>query len=284
MTEVPEHLLRRSRERRAALGLGGGSEGGAEAPASKPAESEASATAVEKAPASAPATPEPAAPATPPPPTPPYLEAALERKRIPYWAMPVLAFLPIWAIIYAGSLSPADTGGPTQLSLGAEIYAAQCAACHGPSGGGGVGRPLSGGDVLKTFPNIEQQLEFVAIGSDGVGLGNPYGDPDREGGAHISGGFNGNIMPAFGSSLTEEELLAVVRHEREVLSGEELESDQFAADGTRNWSTGEPMLDASTGLLITPDGEPLFDEEGKAIMVAGTGGAANAGQLNPADE
>ena len=137
MTEVPEHLLKRSRDRRAALGLGGG--GGGEAPAtpSEPAEGGAE---VEPAGATAAAAPAAAAPAeveaTPPEPVPPYVEAALRRKRIPFWAMPVVGLLPIWIILYAGSLSPADTGELTQLDLGAEIYAANCSTCHGPTGDG----------------------------------------------------------------------------------------------------------------------------------------------------
>ena len=105
MTEVPDHLLKRSRDRRAALGLGGG---GDDSPAA-----EASATdtgsAVEPATPTAAARPAavatPGVPAaTPPEPLAPYVEAALRRKRIPFWAMPVLAFLPVWAILYAGSL------------------------------------------------------------------------------------------------------------------------------------------------------------------------------------
>jgi mono/diheme cytochrome c family protein len=223
----------------------------------------APATAAAKPAAAAPASPEPAAP---PPPPPPYIEAAIRRKRIPYWAMPVLALLPIWAIFYAGSLSPADTGEATPLDLGAEIYSSQCAACHGGSGGGGVGRPLDAGQVLATFPTIESQLQFVAVGTAGIGAGNPYGDPDREGGPHIAGDF-GN-MPAFGESLTGEELLAVVRYEREVLSGEELQEDEIGEGGTRNWSTGEAMINEG-GELISPAGEDLFGEDGSLSYQAG---------------
>lgn len=280
MTEVPEHLLRRSQERRAALGLGGG--GGGEAAPAASSDEPAKSTEVDKAPAStAPAeAPTPAAPAPAPPP-PPYIEAALKRKRIPYWAMAMLAFLPFWAILYAGSLSPADTGGPTQLSLGGEIYASQCAACHGASGGGGVGRPLANGEVLKTFPTITQQLEFVAIGTAGVGMGVPYGNLDREGGPHTGGSFNGNAMPAFGESLTGAELLAVVRHERETLSGEVVPEEQLGEGGVLLWPSGEPMVDAA-GELVTPSGQPLFTPEGRiSVEVAATGGAAAPGQAGP---
>jgi mono/diheme cytochrome c family protein len=282
VTEVPEHLLKRSRDRRAALGLGGsggGGEGGA-----PPAE-QAAAPSTEVAPAApaTAATPAAAAPAeveTAPPakPLPPYVQASLTRPRIPIWAMPVLALLPVWAIIYALTLSPADTGEPDPLDLGAEIYAARCASCHGGGGGGGVGRPLAGGEVLKTFPDIESMLEFVWIGSDGYGIGVPYGDPNREGGQHVTGGYNGNKMPAFKDVLTPAELLAVVRHEREVLSGEQLAPNQLDENLQRLRENGDPLIDEN-GELVTPDGQPLFDENGRlTIQVAGAPGGGEGGQ------
>ena len=141
MTEVPEHLLKRSRDRRAALGLGGG-----DAPAGEAGESGAEVEATTASPATAAAAPAAVTPAEvevkPPEPPPPYVEAALRRKRIPFWAMPIVGLLPLWIILYAGSLSPAATGGPTELTLGATIFATKCASCHGAGGGGGVGRPL----------------------------------------------------------------------------------------------------------------------------------------------
>jgi mono/diheme cytochrome c family protein len=284
VTEVPEHLLKRSRDRRAALGLGGGDAGGAEAPPADAASAAPSSggTAVEPAGPTAAARPAAAAPAeveaAPPPPPPPYVQAALNRKKIPFWAMPVLGILPVWAILYAGSLSPADTGELTQLDLGAEIYANRCASCHGGGGGGGVGRALSDGEVNKTFPDIESMLEFVAIGTEGVGVGVGYGDPDREGGQHLGGSYNGNLMPAFAGVLTDEELLAVIRHEREVLGGEVLTAEQEGEGGTRNSTGGEPLLD-DAGELVTPDGEPLLDEEGRlTIQIAGAAGGSVGGQ------
>jgi mono/diheme cytochrome c family protein len=278
VTEVPEHLLKRSRDRRAALGLGGAGGDVAATPA-EPATTgaeveQAAPIAAAKPAAAAPAEVEPKAPE----PLPPYVEAALTRKRIPFWVMPILGLLPVWAILYAGSLSPAKVGQVSQLDLGAEIFAARCASCHGGGGGGGVGRPLAGGEVLKTFPDIESQLEFVAIGSDGVGIGNGYGDPNREGGQHIAGSYNGNKMPAFREVLTDAELFAVVRHERETLSGEKLEGKAAGEGGTRLTSDGKPYLDAA-GKLITPSGEPLLDEKGKlTIEIAGASSGAAGGQ------
>jgi len=251
LTEVPEHLLKRSQDRRAALGLGGGDAAGGAA-ASPSASTEVAAT-TSAAPVAA-AAPVPEI-VTAPEPVPAYVQASLNRKRIPIWAMPVLAFLPVWAVIYAQTLSPPPKTELSQLDLGAEIYST-CAGCHGGSGGGGAGRPLADGEVLKTFPNIANQLEFIRLGSAGFQGG--YGNPDREGGQHVSG-ETGAQMPAF-AALTDAELLEVTRHERETLSGEEgtFEED---AEGNRLWPNGEPMLDASDA-LVWDDGEPMFDADG----------------------
>ncbi len=268
MTEVPEHLLKRSRDRRAALGLGGDDGGGGEdAPAAAaPAESAGSGVAAATPTAAAPAAAATPAVAPEPEPVPPYVEAAVRRKKIPIWAMPVLAFLPVWAILFLGGLSKASTGEPTQLEQGATIFAAQCASCHGAGGGGGVGRPMTDGNLVKTFPDILGQLEFVALGSAGTGPdGTPYGDPAREGGQHTTYSWNGNAMPAFGKTLTNAELLAVVRYEQEVLSGRVLDPTMVDSAGNLLYANGEPMLDSS-GQLVTPDGAPLFDADLKLTI------------------
>jgi mono/diheme cytochrome c family protein len=227
MTEVPEHLLRRSRERREALGLlpGGGGDtptapaGEAEAPAAE-AEVEAPAAA---APAPAPAAPPPVPVEEPPRPVPAHVAAALSRPKIPTWAVPVLAALPFWAIIYAGTLTVPDAADADPvLSEGRTLYEDKCAGCHGGEGGGGVGRPLDGGEVLLTFPEPEDHLAWVTNGSPEAGT--PYGDPERPGGQRVSQSEGFGAMPAFGPEgtdpLTEEEIVAVVRYEREILSGE----------------------------------------------------------------
>ena len=224
------------------------------------------------------ATPAHATVANPAAPVPPYVAASLRRKKIPLWVMPVLIFIPVWAIIYVGGLSKAATGQPTQLQEGATIFAAQCASCHGSTGGGGVGRPMTDSALIKTFPDILGQLDFVWLGSNGTGpKDTPYGDPNREGGQHLVLSYNGNPMPAFKGSLTQAQLLAVVRYEREVLSGQPIDPKQLAADGKMLWPDGKPMLDAS-GNLITPDGTALFDADGKLTIqpnwtspVGGTG-------------
>jgi mono/diheme cytochrome c family protein len=284
VTEVPEHLLKRSRDRRGALGLGGGDGGdggdatpAAAAPADEPgpgsAVAPAAATAAAKQAAAVPA--EAAEPAKP---VPPYVQAALKRKKIPLWVMPVLIFIPVWAVIYVGGLSKAASGAPTQLQAGATIFAASCAGCHGSTGGGGVGRPMTDSALIKTFPDIVGQLQFVWTGSDGAGpAGTVYGDPKREGGPHSVQSFNGNKMPNFDGTLTQTQLLEVIRYERETLSGVAADPKQVDAAGNMLWPNGKPMLDTA-GKLITPDGQPLFDADNKLTIqpnwtapVGGTG-------------
>jgi mono/diheme cytochrome c family protein len=260
VTEVPEHLLKRSRDRRAALGLGGGGDaGGGESPAAAASSSESGE--VEAAGATAAARPAAVAPLEPeaPPRIPPtYVRAALARKKIPVWAMPVLAFLPVLMVIYVNTLSKPYSNVPTQIAEGAIVFGNNCAGCHGSDGSGGVGRQLNSGQVLLTFPHLADQLEFVWIGDEGNGVGNGYGNPQRPGGQH-KGPYHGATMPAWNGALTQSDLLAVVRHERETLSGQVVPPTQIAPDGSLLWPNGTPVLNPTTGVLQDPDGNVLLD-------------------------
>lgn len=225
MTEIPEHLLKRSKERR---GAGGDAPGAAVTPA---AASTATATAsTSPEPAGKVARTEAAAPVGPPPAKPdsPVVAAYKERKKIPVWAMMTLSILPVWAFMYVRALEPptVEVAGP--LGAGATAYN-QCSSCHGGAGEGGVGYAFQNGSVTATFPHIEDQLRWVKLGSDayvaaGVEIA---GDPNREGGAHISGASG--VMPAAGAALglTDAEILAVVCHERFELGGIDHEGTEF---------------------------------------------------------
>lgn len=214
MTEVPEHLLARSRERRAALGLTGGApaEGSGDAPAAAPS----STTPATVAPSAAPAPVAAAAPAVVEEAklVPTYLRPEAAKARIPVWIMPVLAILPFWGILYVGAFGSREKAEAlTGAALGAEVYRAQgCSACHGASGEGGVGPALAGGEAAKTFPDEADHISWVKTGS-GPFKGQPYGAEDREGGQRgpATGG-----MPGF-SNLSDEEVAAVVLYEREEL-------------------------------------------------------------------
>jgi mono/diheme cytochrome c family protein len=207
VTEVPEHLLRRSRERREALGL---ATGGAPTPSgATPAPS----TPVEAAPAAAPAAP--AAPATPAaapapeaPPEPEHAPPPRPPARVPAWALPVLAALPFWAILYAGAFGERKVVDPNDPAvIGARVYrSAGCSGCHGATGGGGVGPPMAA--VKQTFPNEADHVAWIKTGSKPT-QGQPYGNSGR-----VSTGG----MPGFEGALSQQEIEAVVKYEREQLA------------------------------------------------------------------
>ena len=234
MTEVPEHLLRRSKERRAAVG--GGGEGGD--PPATPSEAPgtgAAASAIEPAGASAVApAAAAAAPVEPAKPVPPYVAAALRRPKVPKYALPVLAVLPVWALIYAGALVKHAAADPV-FDEGQKVYAANCSSCHLADGSGGTGRNLH--EVLKTFPDPADHLAWVHNGSPAAGT--PYGDPKREGGQRISQSGGYGQMPKFKDKLTEEQIAAVVHYERVEFGGEDpaLAASGGGAEGSTSSTT-----------------------------------------------
>ena len=214
MTEIPEHLLKRSKS--AKSGKTGGDAGTDDAPAS-----EASAAPVAAA-AATPAVPAENLPnldpePIPAPPEPTYVTASKARKRIPVWALPVVAVLPVWAYTFAGTMQAPPAEDPL-FEEGALFYAdAGCSGCHGGTGGGGSGYPLANGSVLETFPDPIDQMVHVARGSAEI-QGEGYG-AERADGRRVAGALS--EMPAQLDTLTLVELEMVVFHERAVLSGED---------------------------------------------------------------
>lgn len=79
------------------------------------------------------------------------------------------------------------------LVLGRDIYANRCVTCHGASGGGGTGVAINGGRLLEAYPDAEDQKAVIAAGR--------------------------GRMPSF-SSLSDEELDAVVRYTREIIDSQ----------------------------------------------------------------
>lgn len=274
MTEIPEHLLKRSRERRAALGLGGDDAGG-EAAAPKSTDVTPAAAA---APAEAPAATGPArrgaapAPAAPPPPKPlhPTVIAAQRRRRIPFWAMAALSLLPIWVFMYARAVTETAEAAEGPLGLGGEVYG-NCASCHGGTGGGGSGPAFADGEVLLTFPNIEDQIRFVYYGTSGYNIAGvqSYGDPDRPGGERITGSLG--PMPEQGATaggdLTDYQLLAVVCHERYTLGGADPTSAEWA-DEYDQWCSEDSEI--FSGLESGELGLTTLEDAIEGIIPIGT--------------
>lgn len=100
--------------------------------------------------------------------------------------------LPFVLFSAAACGSGSDTAlADPQLDLGREVYAERCASCHGVDGGGAFGPGLGGGKVVERFPRVEEHRAVVVEGR--------------------------GSMPAWGERLSDEEIDAVVRYERELL-------------------------------------------------------------------
>ena len=95
--------------------------------------------------------------------------------------------------------------------------------------------------MLQTFPHIADQLRYVYYGTEGYNAEgiDVYGNPDREGGAHVTG--ERGVMPAFGEQLTGAEIVAVVCHERYTIGGADPTSEEFA-DEYEAWCSPESPI------------------------------------------
>lgn len=114
------------------------------------------------------------------------------------------------------------------------LFARHCARCHtggwsyqdattgltpGPTGGGAYGPNLRDGSVVRQFPNIDDQIDFITNGAfptnpatvfDGpLPAFKPYGYGVRGIGQVAGGG-----MPAFSQMLTAEQIRAIAEYER----------------------------------------------------------------------
>jgi mono/diheme cytochrome c family protein len=162
----------------------------------------------------------------------PEVLAARARRRIPFWVVPVLAFLPLWAYMFHGTLEPRPLPEGDPVALGGEIFAAQCAACHGGDGGGGVAPALD--QVVAHFPDFRDQMMWVRLGSTGW-PGDTYGtDLPKRGG-----------MPGF-AALTDAELAKVVLYTRVTHAGLD-PADPAVEEELRLIAAGE-MTFAEAGL------------------------------------
>jgi mono/diheme cytochrome c family protein len=97
------------------------------------------------------------------------------------------------------------------MARGSALYASHCSTCHGGDGGGGTGPALNNGEVLKTWPKFENHVDWVNVGSTGW-PGDTYGAQNKP--------KNGG-MPGFEGQLEEEEILLIVRYEREEFGAED---------------------------------------------------------------
>jgi mono/diheme cytochrome c family protein len=240
MADIPKHLLERAAARRAALS-------GTEAPAPTASAEGAAAPAV-AAPAAAVASGGAggggvaAAAPVPSPAGPPPAPKGLGFARM--GSVFMLVALPVWLFFMFNTFSVPGASADSPEAIGARLYAANCASCHGPNGAGTdaglVGRPLYNGEADKTFPDPVEQFAFVRHGSCGTGVS--YGNPNRDGGQHVGKGG----MPGFApGTLTDADLLAVINYERHVLAGEAYPVNPLV-------KAGAPEADAA---LVIPEAD-----------------------------
>ncbi|HKU66245.1 MAG TPA: c-type cytochrome [Candidatus Baltobacteraceae bacterium] len=93
-----------------------------------------------------------------------------------------------------------NVAGFDYSSLGAQVYSQNCASCHGESGTGtpGVFPPLAG-DPAVNGKDADAHVKIVLHGLSGKAIG---------------GKTYAAQMPAFGSQLSDDQIAAVVDHER----------------------------------------------------------------------
>ncbi|HJR92263.1 MAG TPA: cytochrome c [Acidimicrobiia bacterium] len=150
---------------------------------------------------------------------------------MPTWLGALLLIIPAFGLLYLAMGASAECGSGTELGIdrvtgelincdgtafegrgpaggGTDFIAAgealfpTCAGCHGAQGQGqGTFPALTG--VFTTFGACADHIEWVTLGSGG--FSGTYGDVNKP----VQGG-----MPAFGSSLTEEQIASVVAFER----------------------------------------------------------------------
>ena len=86
---------------------------------------------------------------------------------------------------------PALTLSAADAVNGAEIYQQVCAGCHGPKGEGQYGKKLNEGAILQSMPQKADEVKIVLKGK--------------------------GLMPSFESTLTAEQIDAVVEFTRKEL-------------------------------------------------------------------
>ena len=93
--------------------------------------------------------------------------------------------------VQLGSATSAGQSDVVGLVLGERIYNTHCASCHGAEGEGKVGPAIGNGVVVDAYPFVSRQIAVVTDGRA--------------------------AMPSFATTLTPEQIEAVVLFEREQL-------------------------------------------------------------------
>ena len=133
---------------------------------------------------------------------------------------PIASATPYLLATTASSLhraAPSDSG----VSKGQPLYSAYCAACHQANGEGMAGAfpPLKGSAVVNRG-DATKHIDVVLNGLQG---------------ARVSGVTYTNPMPAFGASLSDADIAAIVDYERAAWGnhGSPVDARQVASERAR---------------------------------------------------
>jgi len=168
-------------------------------------------------------------------------DLAQTRGKYPIWLAAAFVLIPLLAVAYI-LISPngPDCGSGGQLGIdavtgeavncdgseygvvavdnlaaGGALYQ-QCVACHSDNGSGGVGPAFTAGAILVTFPagSCSDHIAWVSVGTGGW--------PESTYGATNKPVGGVGLMPAFDTSLTEEQIAQVALYERVAFGGQDL--------------------------------------------------------------
>ena len=136
--------------------------------------------------------------------------------KIPWWAMPAVAGLAVWAVALRLHPRAADDRERLLIVGATSSTRRRLRRCHGATGGGGVRPGLHRRRVVETFPDFNDHIDMGRpLGGQRPAPTATYGDTGRAGRA-----AHRRRCPAFGAEHADSprsEIALVVRYEREVL-------------------------------------------------------------------
>jgi len=213
---------------------------------------------------------------------------------IPRWLAAVMLIIPAFALFALGGSATGECGEATELStnvitgqvvncdgteftgsgaggggadfiaMGEDVYqnVANCDGCHGAQGQGGAGPPFAG--VVTTFGSCIDHIEWVTLGTEGFQQEGraTYGDTGKPvGGA--------GTMPAFASTLTEEQLASAVAFERVRFGGADpAETLTDCGLAPAEGEDGEAPGETTPGEEAPAEGETTTTVSGAAAALA----------------
>ncbi|MFH5833402.1 c-type cytochrome [Halalkalibaculum sp. DA3122] len=110
---------------------------------------------------------------------------------------------PTYSLFYGDQATPQPSGEvapPSKANIGATLYRTSCSSCHQNNGEGVTGAfPPLAGDPVVTYEDPTRHIEIILFGMQG--------EP-------IDGVEYSAAMPPFSEQLSDQEVAAIINHER----------------------------------------------------------------------